>query len=118
MIAMFFLNNVRRHEVELADWRGTPIEIGSNIIYATSGYGHSINVYEAEIVDLKPDSLNNFVKSAAILDAKMEREGFDQESYDKMMGYLALGFKAKGKVTRKPGGFSSYEKRDRLTTFK
>lgn len=105
-------------EVELADWRGTPIDIGSRVVYSTSGYGHSINVYEAEIVELAPVSNEWVTRWADSLDDKLEKEGFNQELYDKMLKYLSLGFKAKAKVVDQPGGFSSYEKPGRLTTFK
>lgn len=105
-------------EVELSDWRGTPIDIGSKVAYAATAGAHSISVYEAEIVDLKLDNNRWVTSSAEYLDKKMFAEGFDQDLYDKMVRYLALGFKAKGKIVHQLGGFSQWEKPDRITTFK
>ena len=43
------------------DWRGTPLEVGCTVVYATQGYSGGVTMTEAEVLEIrdKPDKKNS-----------------------------------------------------------
>jgi hypothetical protein len=98
-------------EVELSDWRGTPINQGDTIVYAT-GTGSSHDLVEAEVLEVIPCD-NHWAYHAQRLDEDMSKNGYDEDKYKKMKYYLSLSYKVKVRRTAMPGGFSSWSDKDR-----
>src|SRR6266496_270660 len=102
--------------VQYKDWRGTPFEVGSRVIYAVR-HGSSLDIKEGEILEIKPAD-NYHALAADRLDQDMKKNGFDQEKFDKMNYHFGLCCKLKIRRLARPGGFWSWQNQDVPSTLK
>jgi len=96
------------------DWRGTEIKKGSIILYAV-GSSSSVNIAEAEVVDITPTD-NYHVRAAKELEVWLQKNPFDQRHYDNMVLHKNLCYKLRVRRIAQPFGFSSWENPERLST--
>jgi hypothetical protein len=96
------------------DWRGTPIKVGSHVVYGTRS-GSSLYITEGEVVEIKADD-NYHAQTARRLDQKMQEQGFDQKTYEKVLYHHGLAFKLKVKRVAQTGGFFAWEQPGKVVT--
>lgn len=112
----FMKTSITKIEVELTDWRGTPVNVGDHVVYAVR-HGSSLSITEGEIIDIQiPGAYNRHAQLAESLDAQFVRGGYDQEKYERMLYHLRLHFKLRVKRINQPGGFSSWETPGKVVT--
>lgn len=87
-------------DVDLVDFRGTKIDVGSTIVYVI-GQNSAKQLVEAKVLAILPydDPTSWELRHIYALDKKLADEGFDQKVYDDMRKSLSRAFKTK--VVRK-----------------
>lgn len=83
-------------DVDLVDFRGTPIEVGSTIVYVI-GQNSGKKLVEAKVEQLIPiDSPTSYqIRTVRQLDDKLTKEGFNPDLFDQMKKCLAMAYKTK-----------------------
>jgi hypothetical protein len=87
--------------VKFTDWRGTPIEVGSRIIYSTCS-SNSVDVNEAEVVEIIESDKAWAEHIVESLNEEMKNNGFDQKKFEKMTHWKGLRYKLKVKRVKRP----------------